>query len=107
MEEVQELPLSNANLGGGEEATSTSAEDDDAQMCAQYCQAPWPELVSERGDGNDRNSTAHALATRSAISVKTIRGIPIKTTPVNKTTLPLVLERSRRRREENFKVWPP
>ena len=28
MEEVQDLPLSNANLGGGEEATSTSAEDD-------------------------------------------------------------------------------
>ena len=28
MEEVPELPLSNQNLGGGEEATSTSGEDD-------------------------------------------------------------------------------
>ena len=28
MKEVHELPLSNENLGGGEEATSTSGEDD-------------------------------------------------------------------------------
>ena len=28
MKEVHELPLSNENLGGGEEATSTSAEDE-------------------------------------------------------------------------------